>query len=337
MHGRSLGTLMLGAALALATGCTSNIPLLRSQPSSAPTATSAAASPTAVKESVTHSASTYVAFGDMIAPAAVAEDKTLQQRQAARDEARLSYLKALEVDPKFLPAHLALARLLEKTQDATGAMAAYSKALEIDPQNPQVWHALGLCQARQKQWNESVDSLRKACDLSPGNQTYVTTLGYTLGRAGRLQEALPLLAQTMGEAKAHYDLARLMKHLNQPTTARDLAMVAVARDPNLQGLKEFLLELTTPTPKTPGKLPPVIQQVAYTPPQSGDPAETTGPDEVAPGQHPAPMILGSKSGTLVSDPTGPAPIEATSPVSEREIPQPAMRMPPLPIIRKTAR
>lgn len=319
MAGRYLGSLFVGIAL-VATGCTRTLPGLQPDKGTA-------AGTAAKQESVTHSASTYTAFGDMIAPAAVAQDKTAQQRQAAREEARLSYLKAIEVDPKYLPAHLALARLLEKTQDHAGAVATFNKALELAPENAAVWHELGLCHARQKNWNDSLSCLQKACELNPGNATYQTTLGYTLGRAGRVQEALPLLTQALGEARAHFDLARLMRHMNQPEMARNLAAVAMSKDPNLPGLHQFLQELNSPArQQAPATLPPTIQQAAYTP-------QTTEPQP----PQPLPTIIQSPAAPVIELTSSalPSPTTVPLPVIENEDPaRKAMRMPPLPVTRK---
>src|SRR5262249_28513419 len=160
----------------------------------------------------------------------------------------------------------ALARLQQSGQDYAGAAATYGNALALAPTDAGLWYDLGLCQCRQKSWAASVASLRKACELSPGNRAYLTTLGYTLGRAGKLQDSLTVLTQAEGEAKAHYDLARLLKHMNQPELAKRLATTAVAKDPNLPGARELLQELSSPAARQ-------AVQTAYTPaPQVRAPA-----------------------------------------------------------------
>jgi hypothetical protein len=100
--------------------------------------------------------------------------------------------------------------------------------------------------------------VQKACELNPGNKVYMKTLGYALARAGRFQESLGILVRIDGEAKAHYDLARMMKHLNEPESAKQLALMALSKDANLQGPREMLAEMETPTQQ-----PGAVQTVSY--------------------------------------------------------------------------
>ena len=84
------------------------------------------------KEDITHKASTYVAFGEFRAKSAQSQEHTAEQRQQFRDDARLSYLKAIEVDSNYLPAYVALAQLQQSAEDHAGAAAVYAKAIGVD-------------------------------------------------------------------------------------------------------------------------------------------------------------------------------------------------------------
>jgi tetratricopeptide (TPR) repeat protein len=240
MDGRNLSYFLCGL-LTLACGCTNQGGLLRWGKSG---------------DADEHKAATYEAYANLGAAAGFAPQQTPQQQAQFREEAKLAYQKAIEVDPKYLPAYLGLARLETRCEDHQGALATYDRALKLAPRDAGIWHERGLVLCRQKNWQEAVTSLQKACELSPGNRQFLTTLGYTLGRAGRLPESLATLAQAEGEAKAHYDLARLLRHMNQPALAKEHVALALSKDPNLAEAGQLLAELE-------GRAQPAIQRTDY--------------------------------------------------------------------------
>ena len=65
----------------------------------------------------------------------------------------------------------------------------------------------------------SVASLTKAIQLDPTNKTLQTRLGLTLARAGRYQDGLNVLSKIMSEAEARFNIARMMKHNQDPAAA----------------------------------------------------------------------------------------------------------------------
>lgn len=253
MDGRNLRCCLLWGFVTVLTGCTPGGTMLR--PAETPPAAGAEE-----PEVIAHQAPTWVAYANMRAGVGFSKDHNPQQQQTAREEARLGYLKALEVDPKHLPAYLGLARLQQACEDHNGAMATFDKALRLAPRDASLWHEVGMCQCRQKRWQEGAASFQKACELNPSNKAYQVTLGYTLGRAGMIKDSLAVLEKVLGEARANYDLARLMRHMSQPELARQLATVAVAKDPKLPGVREFLAELENRPPPEP------LQTVAYNAP-----------------------------------------------------------------------
>jgi tetratricopeptide (TPR) repeat protein len=215
------------------------------------------------EEPVTHKAPTYLAFGDFRAAAGFAKEHSSAQQKQFREDARLAYLKAIEIDPKFLPAYLALGRLLQGCDDHAGAVAVFERALQINGQNAALWHELGMCQCRAKNWSTAIDSLRKACLLDANNRGYATALGYALARAGRFDESYAALRRLNGEAKAHYDLARMLRHLGQIQLAWTHAVEASQKDPRLPGVRALMDELCGKAPPEGGAVQPVS---CYQPP-----------------------------------------------------------------------
>ena len=290
-------------------GCTYTVPVLR-----LPGATPAKKD----EEDVVHKAPTYVAFADFRAKAALAPEHTPQQRQQFREEARLSYLKALEVDPRYLPAYLALARFLQSGEDYTGAVAVYQKALDLRPRDATLWFELGMCQCRARDWAVALGHLRKAQQLDPGNRQYATVIGYTLARTGQWEEAYAALAPITGEAKAHYDLARMLRHLDKAVEARQHVQAALIKDPNLKAARDLLDELD-------GKAAPAaIQTTSYSAPSSSSvtPATAPLPGPVADDQPMPTIITPGAAGAKVSAGT----------MSESARVRTPIPVPPLPII-----
>jgi tetratricopeptide (TPR) repeat protein len=291
MDGRGVLVLGCGLLLGAAVGC---------QHSKSAQSASASAKPQETT-TITHKPATYVAFGDLRARAAVDPKATPAQARQFREEARLSYQKALEVDPAHSPAYVALARLQASGGDQAGAVRLYQKALQMDERPAVVWAELGTCQARLKEWAPAAASFGKASERDPSNRQYGNMLGFALARAGRNDEALACLVRHNGEAQGHYNMARVLEHTKQPDQARRCLEIAVARDPKLEPAQVLLAQMDgQPAGGAPGQ----VQTVAYNEPQPQAPAPA--PPAAAP----------------------PRPASGNAPAS----PAKPIRVPPLPVI-----
>lgn len=239
------------------------------------------------EETVTHKASTYMAFADYRVSILKTGEVSPQQKRLLAQEARLSYLKALEVEPKNLQAHLSLARLQAEMGDLTAAEATLNKALELAPREAGLWYEIGLVQSRRQNYENSLGSLRKAVEIAPDNRMFQTTIGFTLARSGKVDEAIVVLSDVVGEPRAYFDLARLMRHMGQDDRARQLAQAAQARDPKLPGLQEFLAgkaPADRQSASTEGHLEPVKEMPKLLEPKADavSPGATTTPAGGAP-------------------------------------------------------
>jgi tetratricopeptide (TPR) repeat protein len=188
-------------------------------------------------------ANTWIAFGDFRTSAAFAPESTPAQQQQFREDAKLAYLKAIEIDPNRTAAYLGLGRLQQMSGENEGAQAVYERALKVQPNEPRLWFELGMCHCRAKNWSTALEGLGKAAELDPGNRQYSTTLGFALARAGRYEESYVALARHNGEPKAHYDLARMLCHLNQPELARQQLTLALQKDPSMAQARALAAEL----------------------------------------------------------------------------------------------
>ena len=199
-------------------------------------------------EEVAKKPETYVAYADYRAAASFSPETPPETQQVYREEARASYLKAIAINPNHVPAYLALGRLQQGCNDLAPALVTYQKALRVTGKDPTIWYELGMCQARQKLFAEAADSLQKACELNPDNKAYQTTLAYGLARAGRWTESLTALTALVGEARAHYDMGRMLQHMQQPDMARQYVAAALSRDPNLPGARELFVAMNGAAP-----------------------------------------------------------------------------------------
>src|SRR5262245_50873869 len=98
----------------------------------------AAAEPTRPKRNA--KPDTWVAYGACSERAAGRAELTDTQKMNLYDQARKSYQKALEIDPKHKDAHVALARVYLAQGDDERALAVYRKALEKHPKEGAFWH-----------------------------------------------------------------------------------------------------------------------------------------------------------------------------------------------------
>jgi tetratricopeptide (TPR) repeat protein len=250
---------------------------------------------------LTHKAPTYVAFGDFRARSAEAPEVAPEGKRQLREEASLAYLKAIEVDPKYAPAYVALARLQMACEDHAAAAQTYAKALSLAPNDATLHFELGMCRCRLKDWPAALVNMKKALELEPGNRQFATATGLAMARAGQWDEAFALLERTNGQAKAHYDLARMLAHVgSQSDKALFHAAAAVAADPKFEAARTLLARLEKDRPK-----PASLEPVAGAPPAA--------PPATQPGQPDAPT---------------------KTPAATVDRP---IRMPPLPVIRVSAR
>ncbi len=223
--------------------------------------------------------STFVAFGDFRAKAGFSPDNDAASQRQYREEARLSYQKALEIDPKYLPAHAALGRLYVAMEDPGHAVAAYQKAVKLNDRDPALWFELGMCHGRQNEWALAVAATKKACERDPDNRLYANTLGFALARAGRHDESFEVMARANGPAKAHYNLARVLCYSNEPEKARQQLMLALQKDPELATARTMLAAIDGRTPAAEGS---VIATVGHV-----EPAPMRAPGAFVPPQSPA--------------------------------------------------
>jgi tetratricopeptide (TPR) repeat protein len=193
---------------------------------------------------ITPKASSCVAGAEMLRMEANSAKYTQAQRDDFRERARKSYEQALRLEPKNAAARLGLARLYFDMNDYAHAVAMYQKGLKQDPKNVVLLYELGMVHARAKEWDAALAHLKAAFDLDPTNKECATTLGHCLARSGRIDEALDVFRRTVGEARAHYNLARMLHHMDHDDLCRQHLDMALRADPQLVEARDMLVQLS---------------------------------------------------------------------------------------------
>jgi Flp pilus assembly protein TadD len=225
-------------------------------------------------------AETCVKYGDFQAGEACTSSYSPSRRDIHRQEARNAYQRALEVDPKCVPAQQGLARLDAAWKDYPRALARYQKALKEAPKNAALWFEMGMCCNRAQQWDEALKAVSRAASLDPENPTYVNSQGVLLARMGHYPESLACFARIAPEAQAHFKLACTLRRLNQPELSKRELAVALSQDPRLDSARALLAEMTpAPAPPAPAAAPPAIRPAAYTQPAVAEPPAPEQPAE----------------------------------------------------------
>lgn len=191
---------------------------------------------------------TVVALAVLREQAGDKDKNTPEERNRYYDEARQIYQEALEIDAKHVEAVRGLARIYSKLGDHEKANVVLAKALEELPKELSLWHDLGMTRNRAKDYEGAAACFREALKLDPDNRGTMQLLGFTLARAGRIDESLPYLTKSMGKAGAHYNAGRMLAHLGRKEECLAQLRLAVQASPDHQQAREMLARLQHPTP-----------------------------------------------------------------------------------------
>jgi tetratricopeptide (TPR) repeat protein len=188
------------------------------------------------------------------------------------DQAVAAYRKALETDPGFAAARLALIKTELSRGNREAAIAEAKKAAADMPKSPEIQYLLGEMAARQSDYKaalgyleraikgmpgnadawallghvyrgnnrieDAADAYAKAVELAPQNFNYRTTYGLLLGMTGDLEKGLAQLkkvVETPGydKADAWANLGWTYRKMNQPEESIAAYLKAIQIDPNL--------------------------------------------------------------------------------------------------------
>lgn len=206
-------------------------------------------------------------------PGLYVEIAKLHERSGKLSEAVGEYDKALDIDPKYQPALLGLARLYDRLGRYDEALVFYGRAAKNGADDAGVQNDYGLCLARSGNNQDAVAALRRAVSLDPQKVLYRNNLATVLVELGRTEEAYQTLVVVHGEAVAHYNVGFLLNKQGRNSEALVHFQQSVKLDSSLQEARQWVVAL------------------------GGKPAATSAPSAVAevPAAPPAPAAVAAPS------------------------------------------
>jgi tetratricopeptide (TPR) repeat protein len=189
---------------------------------------------------------TLIALGRLSEEAASDPKNGPAEQERLRDQARQSYQDALKLDPNNLDAFTCLAYLYTTMNDHEHAIATYARAVKSHPKNAALYHAYGMCHAQAKEWEAAIINLRQAVTLEPEQRLYAHSLGFCLARVGKYDESYAVFAKVDGAASAHYDVARMLHHVQQDDKAKEHLQLALQAKADFAPARQMLTILETP-------------------------------------------------------------------------------------------
>ena len=154
--------------------------------------------------------------------------------------ARNSYELVLGVDPDSVSAIIGLARLDQLADRPAEAEQGFLKAQQMKPNDPHVLDSIGQFYASQERWDEAITSLRKAMLAAPNESKSRYDLAVALARSGRIEEARPHFAKTIGDAESHYNIGYILYEQGRLAAAQKELYQAVLKKPELEEAQAML-------------------------------------------------------------------------------------------------
>ncbi len=138
------------------------------------------------------------------------------------------------------PAELEVSRELPVTENLHEESAT-PPALEV--QDPNVLDSTAKVCMAEERWEDAVALLGPAVEKAPENVMIRYHLAVALGRSGRIDDALPLFIQTVGEAEAHYNVGVILYEAGDLRASERHLDEALRINPELAVAREQLDDL----------------------------------------------------------------------------------------------
>ena len=137
-------------------------------------------------------------------------------KQGKTDEAILTLLKAVELDPKNPDARLNFAYAYDRQGRIDEAIVQYEKAVELNPRNSIARNNLGVLYDKTGRTDEAIREFEKAIEMDPKSATGPKNLAIAKKNQSAIQERERQIAEALKNAAAQpkdprssYSVARL--------------------------------------------------------------------------------------------------------------------------------
>ncbi|MFM8548547.1 MAG: tetratricopeptide repeat protein, partial [Betaproteobacteria bacterium] len=121
-------------------------------------------------------------------------------------EARASFERILQIDPRHLAGQINLANIQIDMGNAECARAMLTKVVDDYPGSATAWDGLGRAWLALSVVTEAIDAFIRACSIETANPNFFSNLANALNRAERYDEALIACHQGLDVAPTHVGL-----------------------------------------------------------------------------------------------------------------------------------
>jgi tetratricopeptide (TPR) repeat protein len=187
--------------------------------------------PDRVQDQLARGIEEYIAVQELNAerPEAQLNLGTLYADQGRYQEAERAYRKAIERQPRFIPAYVNMAHLLSGMERETEAEGFLRRGLELNADGADLHHALGLSLVRQKKLEQATNALATAAELAPDNARYSYVYAVALQSSGKLAEAIKVLEAAHRRRPGDLDTLSALVTYNLESGNREAALVYARR------------------------------------------------------------------------------------------------------------
>ncbi|MCB1499798.1 MAG: HEAT repeat domain-containing protein [Bauldia sp.] len=162
-------------------------------------------------------------------------------------DAEEDFRNALKVDPRFVPAAVNLADLLQGADRDAEGEAVLREVMALVPDDPSPHLALGFWMVRNGRGGDALDELRRAAELGAGSPRFAYVYAVALADAGRTGEAITMLRDNL--VRHPYDRDSLIAVAVYERQAGDIAAAIghaelLARlEPDDASIRDFINQL----------------------------------------------------------------------------------------------
>ena len=174
-------------------------------------------------------------------------------RRGRNGDAEAEYKAALRLSPQFTGASINLADLYRQTGREDEGEKILRSAIHAVPNDAGLHHALGLSLVRRKRLDDALIELHRAAELDRTSTRYAYIYGVALHSAGRQQEAIDYLKESLTGHPANRDIVMAIINFSRESgdaaTALQYAEQAIRiapDDPAIRGLAEELRRQSSP-------------------------------------------------------------------------------------------
>jgi Tfp pilus assembly protein PilF/HEAT repeat protein len=211
----------------------------------------------------------------------------IHEQQGRLGQAREMYLELVKHDKSNALAYHRLGVISAKQGDTEAAVGYFEKALALDGKNIEIKTDYAYLLYTQKKFEQSESLLAEVLRYQPDHKRALNNMGMVAGTQKRYDEALAYFRKSVGEGRAHSNVAYLLTQQGDLVRAQQFYSKAISLDPENKAAGHALVQLHQNQQRDAAMLAArdakgSIETVAATAPLAQSPARTlAGPKLIA--------------------------------------------------------